>query len=224
VQVGALGDARAGSVIDASGLVLAPGFIDVHTHDDFALVLRPEMDFKILGGVTTVVVGNCGFGAAPYPVASLMARALHPGTMLPEWSGYAGYLARLASDPPSTNTAALVGHGTARASVMGNEKRPPTTDELERMKSIVRDGRDAGAVGFSTGLIYEPGRYAAIDEVAALAAEMSGTGALYATHMRDEGTKLLDSVRQTIEIGRRARACPCRSRTTRLQARRLGAW
>jgi N-acyl-D-aspartate/D-glutamate deacylase len=204
-RVGALAGARASTLIDASGLGLAPGFIDVHTHDDFALVLRPEMDFKVLGGVTTVVVGNCGFGAAPFPVASLMARAFHPGATLPEWSGYAGYLARLASDPASTNAAVLVGHGTVRASVMGNEKRAPSGDELERMKAIVREGRDAGAVGFSTGLIYEPGRHAALDEVAALACELAGTGALYATHMRDEGAKLLDAVREAIEIGRRAR-------------------
>lgn len=203
-RVGGLEDARAPVEIDASGLALAPGFIDVHTHDDFALVVRPEMDFKILGGVTTVVVGNCGLGAAPYPAAAFMARAFHPDAKLPEWDGYAGYRAQLEREPASTNAAVLVGHGTVRASVTGNENRVPSSTELEAMKRIVREGRDAGAFGFSSGLVYEPGKFAAIDELAALAGEMSGTGAVYATHMRNEGTKLLDSVREAIEIGRRA--------------------
>src|SRR5258705_13402131 len=85
--------------LDAAGLAVAPGFIDVHTHDDFALVVRPEMDFKILGGVTTVVVGNCGMGAAPWPLARGMAAGFHPGVRLPEWGGYRGYLAPLAREP-----------------------------------------------------------------------------------------------------------------------------
>ena len=203
-RIGGLGDARAPVTIDATGLALAPGFIDVHTHDDFALVVRPEMDFKTLGGVTTVVVGNCGFGAAPFPMAAIMARMFHPDATLPEWNGYAGYFAQLEREPASTNAAVLVGHGTVRASVMRNENRSPTPTELEAMKQIVREGRDAGAVGFSSGLVYEPGKFATTDELVALAAEMSGTGALYATHMRNEGTGLLDSVREAIEIGRRA--------------------
>ena len=203
-RVGGLSDARAPVVIDARGLALAPGFIDVHTHDDFALVVRPEMDFKILGGVTTVVVGNCGFGAAPFPMAAIMARMFHPDAVLPEWSGYTGYIARLEREPASTNAAVLVGHGTVRASVMGNEKRAPTPKELGAMKAIVREGRDAGAVGLSSGLVYEPGKFAHTDELVALAAELEGSGALYATHMRNEGTHLLESVREAIEIGQRA--------------------
>jgi N-acyl-D-amino-acid deacylase len=204
-HVGARADLAASVSLDASGLALAPGFIDVHTHDDFALLVRPEMDFKVLGGVTTCVVGNCGMGAAPWRPAMAMARAFHPDARLPEWSGYAGYFARLDAEPPSVNAAVLVGHGTARASAMGNAQRAPSDSELDALRAIVREGRDAGAVGLSTGLVYEPGRYAATDEIAALAAELSGTGALYATHMRNEGEGLLDSVREAIEIGRRAR-------------------
>jgi N-acyl-D-amino-acid deacylase len=204
VQVGARPDLHASVSLDAGGLALAPGFIDVHTHVDFALLVRPEMDFKVLGGVTTCVVGNCGMGAAPWRTAMVMARAFHPDARLPEWNGYTGYLARLDAEPPSVNAAVLVGHGTVRASAMGNAKRAPSGAELETMRAIVREGRDAGAVGLSTGLIYEPGRYTATDEIVALAAELSGTGALYATHMRNEGEGLLDSVREAIEIGRRA--------------------
>jgi N-acyl-D-amino-acid deacylase len=202
-RVGALGEAKAALEIDARGLALAPGFIDVHTHDDFALVVRPEMDFKILGGVTTVVVGNCGFGAAPWPVAS-KSSALIGDAVLPEWNGYAGYMEHLEREPASTNAAVLIGHGTARRAVMENAARVPTPRELDAMKAIVREGLDAGAVGLSTGLVYEPGSHAQTDEIAELASVLTGTGALYATHMRNEGMGLLESVREAIEIGRRA--------------------
>jgi N-acyl-D-amino-acid deacylase len=191
--------------VDARGLALAPGFIDVHTHDDFAVVVHPEMGFKVQGGVTSVVVGNCGFGAAPWPVAQGMARTLHPGRAVPAWDGFADYLSYLDGTPASCNVAALVGHGTVRASVMGATRRGPDASELERMCELVREGMDAGCFGLSTGLIYEPGRYATTDEIVALARDVRGAGGLYATHMRDEGVGLLDSVREAIEIGQRAR-------------------
>jgi len=197
-------EARSSAVVNAKGLALAPGFIDVHTHDDFAVIARPEMDFKILGGVTTCVVGNCGMGVAPWRAGMLWALAIHPQAKLPEWQGYAGYLAHLEREPPSTNVAVLMGHGTLRLSTMGNAQRAPTLSELVQMKDIVHEGLDAGAFGLSTGLVYEPGRYAATDEIVALATEMTGTRALYATHMRDEGLGLITSVREAIEVGRRA--------------------
>ena len=206
-RIAAVGDCsklRASASLDASGLALAPGFIDVHTHDDFALLLRPEMDFKVQGGVTTCVVGNCGMGAAPFAIAKLMARSFHPDADFAPWEGYAGYLARLDAEPPSVNAAVLIGHGTVRAAVM-DVRRGPTRGELDAMRALVREGRDAGAVGLSTGLVYEAGRNAATDEIVELAAELRGTGALYATHMRNEGSGLLDSVREALEIGRRAR-------------------
>ena len=106
---------------DGSGLVLAPGFVDTHTHDDFAAILHGDMGFKVQGGVTTCVVGNCGIGAAPFPVASLFAATLHPGRTLAPWDGYAGYLDRLDAEPPSVNVAALIGHGTVRGAVMGRD-------------------------------------------------------------------------------------------------------
>ncbi len=197
-------DARASLELDARGLALAPGFIDVHTHDDFALQVRPEMDFKVLGGVTAVVVGNCGLGAAPFPAASFMARAFHPDAALRPWEGYAGYLARLEAEPPSVNAGVLVGHGTLRASVLGNARRAPDARELAALRAGVQEGRDAGALGLSSGLVYEPGKFAETGELIALASELAGSGGLYATHMRDEGLGLLDSVREAIEIGRRA--------------------
>jgi len=203
-SLGELPARAAARELDARGLALAPGFIDVHTHDDFAAVLHPEMGFKVQGGVTTVVVGNCGMGVAPWRVATAMAQAFHPGAALPEWEGFAGYLAQLDAEPPSCNVAALVGHGTVRAAVMGGDARAPNRDELDRMRGIVREGLEDGCFGLSTGLIYEPGRHASTDEIVALALELAGSGALYATHMRNEGTGLLDSVQEAIEIGERA--------------------
>jgi N-acyl-D-amino-acid deacylase len=206
-RIAAVGTVSAGSearVLEAAGLVLAPGFIDVHTHDDFAAVVHPDMEFKVLGGVTTCVVGNCGFGAAPYAPASLMARVFHPHHELPRWEGYAGYLDRLDAHPPSVNVGVLVGHGTLRLAAMGNEARSPSSEERAHMRTGLREGLEAGALGFSTGLVYEPGRYADTDEIVELAGEMEGTGALYATHMRNEGLHLLESVREAIEIGERA--------------------
>ncbi len=195
----------AGAVtLDARGLAVAPGFLDVHTHDDFAVVLHPEMGFKVQGGVTTVVVGNCGMGAAPHAQARGFAAAFHPGLPLPEWDGYAGYLDHLDAAPASCNVAALVGHGAVRAAVLGGDARAPNDAELDRMRAIVREGVEAGCVGFSTGLIYEPGKHAQSDEIVALAHEFAATGGLYATHMRDEGAGLLDSVRESIAIGERA--------------------
>ncbi len=196
--------ARGSREIDATGLALAPGFIDVHTHDDFAAVLHPDMAFKACGGVTSCIVGNCGFGAAPWREASLMARAFHPHAELPEWHGYQGYLGRLEADPASVNVGALVGHGTLRLAVMGNDARAPSDAELARMQDALAEGLAAGALGLSTGLIYEPGRHADTDEIVALASQVAGSGGLYATHLRDEAAGLVRAVEEAIEIGERA--------------------
>ena len=201
--VGAVaGSAR--ETLDGRGLALAPGFIDVHTHDDFAALIHPDMAFKLAGGVTTCIVGNCGFGAAPHAAASVMAKAMHPKADLPAWQGYAGYMRRLEDEAPGTNIGVLVGHGTARLATMQLEDRPPGGAEMAAMKAILAEGLEAGALGLSSGLVYDPGRFAATDELVELAALMRSTGALYATHMRDESTGLLDSVREAIAIGERA--------------------
>jgi N-acyl-D-amino-acid deacylase len=196
------GSAR--ETVDGRGLALAPGFVDVHTHDDFAALSHPDMGFKLVGGVTTCIVGNCGFGAAPHAAASVMAKTLHPKLSLPAWQGYRGYMKRLEESPTGANIGVLIGHGTARLAAMQLENRPPSPAEMAAMKATVTEGLEAGALGLSTGLVYDPGRFAATDEIVELASLMRGTGALYATHMRDEGRKLLESVREALEIGRRA--------------------
>ena len=205
VRSGGAGAAlQARETLDGRGLALAPGFIDVHTHDDFAALVHPDMAFKLAGGVTTSIVGNCGFGAAPHAAAAVMAKTLHPKIALPEWQGYAGYMRRLEEQPPGVNIGVLVGHGTARLAAMRNEARAPGGAEMAAMKATVAEGLEAGALGLSSGLVYDPGRFAATDELVELCALMRGTGALYATHMRDESSGLLDSVREAIAIGERA--------------------
>jgi N-acyl-D-amino-acid deacylase len=206
-RIATIGDiAERGAVdIDGRGLTVAPGFIDVHSHDDWAVMLTPEMDFKVMQGVTTDIVGNCGMGAAPNPGAAVIFGALHgPAAKVPEWTDYAGYFRALDQNPASINVAVLAGHGSLRLGAMGNAKREPTRDEMATMRRWLRDAIDAGAVGLSTGLVYEPGRYARTEEIIELASEMRGSGALYASHMRNEASGLLDSVRETIRIGEEA--------------------
>ena len=192
--------------VDGRGLALAPGFIDVHTHDDLAAIKHADMAFKLQGGVTTCIVGNCGFGAAPFDAAfgpgSVLGKAL--GSVAEPWVGYRGYVATLERNPPGTNIGVLIGHGTARLAAMGNANRAPTPPEMAAMKATFREGLDAGALGFSSGLVYDPGRFASTDELIELATLLRGTGALYATHMSDEGAGLPNSVREAIEIGEKA--------------------
>lgn len=197
--------ARGAAELDATGLAVAPGFIDVHTHDDYAVLLDPEMACKVMQGVTTDVVGNCGSGVVPFEAGRRRFARIHPGAQPEPWEGFAGYLERVDTVRPSLNVAVLMGHGTLRAGAMGLEAREPSASELDQMRARVREGVAAGAVGLSTGLIYEPGRYAKTEEIIALARELGGrAGGLYASHMRSEAGGLLDAVRETIRIGEEA--------------------
>ncbi|HEV7735566.1 MAG TPA: D-aminoacylase [Candidatus Binatia bacterium] len=199
--VGDLADAATGMRLDVSGHVVAPGFIDVHSHDDGAVLVHPTMDFKVLQGVTTDVVGNCGLGPAPYAVSVWALRSFHPRATFPTWDGHAGYLALLDREPPSLNVGVLVGHNMVRATVMGGREEAPSDADLAAMEALVDEGMAAGAIGLSTGLIYEPGRHAHPPEITALARRAAAAGGIYTSHMRDEGTGLLDSIAETIAIG-----------------------
>ncbi|MGI8552848.1 MAG: N-acyl-D-amino-acid deacylase family protein [Dehalococcoidia bacterium] len=192
------------SELDATGLAVAPGFVDVHAHDDFAILADPEIPFKVMQGVTTDIVGNCGSGVVPFEAGLARFQRMNPDANPAPWDGFAGYMQRVEQAGPSLNIAVLMGHGSLRRGAMGLERRAPTGDELERMRAWVREGIVAGAVGLSTGLIYEPGRYAETEEIIALAREMHPNGGLYATHMRNEGDRLLDAVREAIRIGEEA--------------------
>jgi N-acyl-D-aspartate/D-glutamate deacylase len=196
---------RGRTELDATGLAVCPGFIDVHSHDDYAVLLDPGIPAKVMQGVTTAVVGNCGSGVVPFEAGLQRFSRVHPGACPAPWDGFAGYLARVDETHPALNVAVLMGHGTLRAGAMGLEQRAPSTAELDRMRAWVREGVAAGAVGLSTGLIYEPGRHATTEEVIALARELGGpAGGLYATHMRNEADALLEAVREAIRISEEA--------------------
>ncbi len=196
-------------VIDVSGLVVAPGFIDIHTHCDFTVQRYPRADAMVRQGVTTVVAGNCGHSTFPLGTGErrdLLQRysAFFGDTLDWSWSDAAGFIRMLARLPLAVNVALLVGHGTARVAVMGFEHRAPTRHELEQMQAVVADAMQAGAFGLSSGLIYPPGSYAGTDEIVALARTAAQSGGFYATHLRNEGPALLQALGEAIEIARRA--------------------
>jgi N-acyl-D-amino-acid deacylase len=204
VEVGAI-TGRAVMDVDARGLAVTPGFIDVHSHDDFAVLLEPEMPFKVMQGVTTDVVGNCGSGVVPFEAGLARFRRFHPAASPEPWDGFAGYLDRVDEARPSLNVAVLMGHGSLRRGAMGLARRAPGAAELDRMRAWVREGVAAGAIGLSTGLIYEPGCHAATEEIVALARELGGpAGGLYASHIRNEADGLLDAVGEAIRVGEAA--------------------
>ena len=189
--------------IDAAGQVLSPGFVDTHSHDDGAFLRHPDMAFKLAQGVTTDISGNCGFSTIP----NEPGREYMPGDISGPGSGWTdldSYYAACMAKKPAINNAMLVGHNRIRAHVVGLEKRLATLDELAQMRGHVAQAMEQGAVGFSTGLIYEPGRYSDTAEVVALASECRPFGGLYATHMRNEGDKLLEAVDEAIHIAREA--------------------
>jgi N-acyl-D-amino-acid deacylase len=180
-------------IIRGVGLALSPGFIDVHTHDDVAALTTPLMPFKTLQGVTTVIVGNCGTSIAPGG-AGLMGPL--------ECDSFATYFQRLTDEPASTNVAALVGHGSVRAKVMGTKTdRAATSSELTEMSRLIENAMTDGAIGISTGLAYEPGRYSPTDELVHLSHIVAANGGIYTTHMRNEGDLLVESVEESIAIG-----------------------
>ena len=202
IGVGTVGAAQ--REIDGRGACLAPGFIDTHAHDDGAFFRHPGMEFKLAQGVTTVVSGNCGFSAIPAdPTQDSVAAS---GGILAglegEFTDLDGYYAAVLERRPAINNIMLVGHNTVRALAMGMDQRAPTPAELATMRGHVERALEQGACGFSTGLIYRPGRWSDTDEVIELARMAQPFDALYTTHMRNEGDHLLEAVEETLEIGR----------------------
>ncbi|MCG8359308.1 MAG: D-aminoacylase [Kiloniellales bacterium] len=211
-RIAALGDpdlppgVTARREIDASGLVVAPGFIDVHTHDDNAVLAEPRMTAKVSQGVTSVIVGNCGISLAP--IADLDPPPPH--NLLGDRSAYrygdmAAYLSAVEAARPNVNVAALVGHGTLRLSTMnGQLDRPATAAETEAMRTRLRGAMAAGALGMSSGVFYKPSAAAPKAELAAVAGVLAETGGLYVSHLRNEDDGLLESLEEAFETAHEA--------------------
>lgn len=203
--------ARTGAVVvDGRSLAVAPGFIDMHSHADFTLPAYPAAHNSLSQGVTTEVLGNCGWSPAPLSATNLdhrerwqkVARALGPDLSW-AWTTFAEYLSHLDGAHAAVNSAVLVGHSAIRSATYGIDDRPPTPAELASMRQLLDEALTAGAWGMSTGLVYPPSSFAQADEIEALAADVSSRGALYSTHMRDEGDELVTAVQEAIDVSRR---------------------
>jgi N-acyl-D-amino-acid deacylase len=203
--VGEVASASSAREIDVTGFVVAPGFIDVHTHDDRAL-LASDMAAKASQGVTTVITGNCGVSLAPL---SLDRPPPPPLDLIGDIADYAyprfaDYLAALDKSPPTINAACLVGHSSLRVGAMSELDRPAHADEIAQMGKRLAEALEAGAIGLSSGLYYAPAAHAPSAEIEALAALLRPAGALYTTHMRDEAEHVLDSLDESFQVGRAA--------------------
>jgi len=207
-----LDTSNARRTIDAGGLTVCPGFIDPHSHDDAYLLINPQCDEKVRQGVTTDIIGNCGYSLAPLTDAHRddfrRASAIMGGSNLSDdfWklSSFDEFLIMLEKTALGINVVPLVGHGTIRTAVLGFENRSPSESELAQMKQLTADAMQAGAFGLSSGLIYVPANYAATDEITALAKVAARFNGIYTTHMRSEGDQQMAAIEETLKIAREA--------------------
>jgi N-acyl-D-amino-acid deacylase len=206
-EIGKQINAKAERVIDAKGLVISPGFIDIHTHSDLTLLINPRADSKIRQGVTTEVIGNCGMSAAPIRKTTLRFLKDEWGLEAEEvrwdWTTFNEYLNRL-ERKISVNVASFVGHGTVRTAVMGVDNREPNQEEMEDMKSLVAEAMKAGAFGLSSGLVYLPGCFAKTQELIELCKVVAEYGGIYTSHIRGERESIVNALKEAIEIGEKA--------------------
>ena len=189
--------------IDARGKIVAPGFIDAHTHDDLAVIVEPDMTPKISQGVTTCVCGNCGVSAAPLPAGELpepLNLVSLPG--LPRFHRSADFIAALRDTRSAVNVVPLLGHSALRASVMDNVFRAATTSEITAMRDLADDALRTGFHGISTGTFYGSAAQATTEEIIGVCAPLKTLGGVFTTHMRDESDGVLTSIEETAAIGR----------------------
>jgi len=208
-NIGVLPLAKSRGVLDAKGLVVAPGFMDIHTHSELSLLVNPRAESKVRQGITTEVVGNCGSSAAPLNdvLKEEMGKTspiLEDAKLRLEWSTMDEYLKRLEGKGTAQNVVTLVGNGNLRVLAMGFEARAPKGDELAEMKRALARALEEGAFGLSSGLIYPPSCYADTRELVELCRIVARYGGIYASHIRGEGESLIAAVKEAIEIGRRS--------------------
>ncbi|MBC7598976.1 MAG: D-aminoacylase [Polaromonas sp.] len=208
-RVGDLQTAQATLEIDAAGLVLAPGFIDAHTHDDRLMLSGGDMAPKVSQGITTVIGGNCGVSLAPMP-RPIPDPVTPPLNLLDDtgvwfrFTSFAAYLDALRAQPAATNCAMLVGHTTLRVATMDDLTQPASAAEKNAMRQLVEEAMTAGAIGVSTGLFYEPSIAAPTEEVIDICEPLARHGGVYCTHMRNEGDDVIKSLTESFRIGREA--------------------
>ena len=197
--------------IDATGLVVSPGFIDMHNHSDFTILAVPNAESYIMQGVTTAVVGNCGMSMAPVNPENLDLLKMYLSPFLVkdfdygwDWRTLGEFYKKVEKQGTTINLAPLVGHGTVRIAVKGFDPSKPSKDELDEMKALIAQAMEEGAFGMSTGLIYPPGSYATTEEIIELAKVVGEYGGIYTTHIRDEGRRLVEAVEEAIRIGKEA--------------------
>ncbi|MBM4408076.1 MAG: D-aminoacylase [Chloroflexi bacterium] len=221
-RVAALGDlsaAEAADTIDAAGRIVAPGFVDIHTHSDFTILSDPRARSSVRQGVTTEVIGNCGMSPAPLTDARAAEirdalKGIDPDPAVrASWRSFAEYAAAVERARPAINVAPLIGHITLKVAAGGNEARPATTDERATMVRLLDESFEAGAVGLSTGLMFPPAMSADFDELVALGRAVARHGRLFAVHMRNYNDRLLGAVEEAIAV---ARATGCRLQVSHL--------
>ena len=204
--IGPLDNRTAAREIDATGRIVAPGFIDSHTHDDSAVLVDPGMTCKVSQGVTSVVTGNCGVSIAPLKPGSprpMPLGLLSPGGgQVAEFASFADYVAALRAAPATVNVAPMVGHTSLRASVVSDLGRAATDSEIGAMRSHVQEALDAGAIGVSTGTFYPPAEAAPTAEIIEVCRPLTGSGGVYATHMRNEADQVTQSLEESFAIGK----------------------
>jgi N-acyl-D-amino-acid deacylase len=205
VSIGRIEDA-ARVEIDAAGLAVAPGFIDIHSHSDYTLLVDPRAMSSIAQGVTTEVIGNCGFGCAPVGDARLAAGAIYgfDSSIALSWNGVGEYLAKLQSVSPAVNVITLVPNGQLRLASLGLADRAANGAELGKMRALLREGLAEGAVGYSIGLEYPAEVGCAHEELVALASETGRAGGFFATHTRNRAEGAPEAVAEAIRIAREA--------------------
>jgi N-acyl-D-amino-acid deacylase len=203
--IGKLENASARRVIDASGLIVAPGFIDMLGQSELALLIDNRALSKLSQGITTEITGEGG-STAPQDALTLQALqpSIEPYHLKVDWTDLNGYLHRLESNRTPINLGTYVGAAQVREAILGDMNRAPTAEELQEMKALVAQAMQQGAFGISTALIYPPGHYAKTEELIELAKVAAQYGGIYATHMRSEGQSQMDAIQETLRIGREA--------------------